>query len=198
MGSLAFSLRDAVPADMAAITAIYGHHVRIGVASYEEVEPSVTEITARYAATIERGLPYLVAQVTETEAEAEAEGDTGIIAAYGYVSPFRTRSAYRYTIENSVYVDERFTRQGLGRALIQALIERCTGKGYRQMVAVIGGGHRPSIAVHEVCGFIEVGRLRDIGLKHGRWLDTVLMQRPLGEGSQSLPPTQAFEQGLES
>lgn len=175
MGLSSFHLRAAAPADMAAITDIYGHHVLAGLASYEEVPPSMAEMTARHAAIIERGLPYVV---------AEAEG---VIAAYAYAGPFRTRSAYRYTVEDSVYVNERFARQGLGKTLIQELINRCTDKGFRQMVAVIGGGHPASIALHVACGFQEVGRLTDTGFKKGQWLDTVFMQRSLGVGSKTPP-----------
>lgn len=175
MGLSSFHLREAAPADMAAITEIYGHHVLGGLASYEEAPPSKAEMTARHAAIIERGLPYIVA---ETE---------GVIAAYAYAGPFRTRSAYRYTVEDSVYVKEPFARQGLGKTLVHDLINRCTEKGFRQMVAVIGGGHPASIALHVACGFHEVGRLSDIGFKKGQWLDTVFMQRSLGAGSKTPP-----------
>ncbi len=175
MGLSSFHLREAAPADMAAITEIYGHHVLAGLASYEEVPPTKAEMTTRHAAIIERGLPYIVA---ETE---------GMIAAYAYAGPFRTRSAYRYTVEDSVYVNERFARQGLGKTLIEELIKRCTNKGFRQMVAVIGGGHPASIALHVACGFQETGRLTGIGFKKGQWLDTVFMQRSLGPGSKTPP-----------
>jgi len=175
MGLSSFNLRSAAPADMAAITEIYGHHVLTGLASYEEVPPPMAEMAARHAALVERGLPYIVA---ETE---------GMIAAYAYAGPFRTRSAYRYTVENSVYVDQRFTRQGLGKILVHELIRLCTDQGFRQMVAVIGGGHPASIALHVACGFQEVGRLTGIGFKKEQWLDTVFMQRSLGVGNKSLP-----------
>jgi len=175
MGLSSFHLRSAAPADMAAITEIYGHHVLAGLASYEEVPPSKTEMITRHAAIIERGLPYVVA---ETE---------GVVAAYAYAGPFRSRSAYRYTVEDSVYVSERFARQGLGKTLVHELINRCTDKGFRQMVAVIGGGHPASIALHLACGFHEAGRLTDTGFKKGQWLDTVFMQRSLGVGSKAPP-----------
>ncbi len=170
------SIRPATDRDLAAITAIYGHHVLHGVASFEDQPPDCAEMARRRCAILDRGLPYLV-----------AEG-VGPVLGYCYASPYRTRSAYRFTIEDSIYVDADETGRGIGRALLAELIERCTAQGYRQMVAVIGGSDQwPSIRLHARLGFARVGVLPAVGFKFGGWVDTVLMQRPLGEGADTLP-----------
>jgi len=170
-------VRDAREADMAAVQDIYAYHVRRGLASFEEAAPDIEELLRRRAEVLKRGLPYLV---------AELEGQ---IVGFAYAGPYRTRSAYRYTVEDSVYVDQAALRRGVGRALLAALIERCTALGYRQMVAVIGdSGNESSIRAHAAMGFREVGRLSAIGYKLDRWVDSVLMQRPLGPGDSTLPP----------
>ena len=169
-------VRDAREADLPRIQEIYGHHVRRGLASFEEVAPELDEIRRRRGDLIARGLPYLVAELD------------GQLAGFAYAGPYRTRSAYRYTIEDSVYVDHRALRRGVGRALLGVLIERCTALGYRQMVAVIGdSGNDGSIGAHAAMGFHEVGRLPAIGFKLGQWVDSVLMQRPLGPGAAAPP-----------
>jgi L-amino acid N-acyltransferase YncA len=169
-------LRPSREEDVAAIAAIYGHHVRNGVASFEEVPPAPPEIARRRAEILARGLPYLV-----------AESD-GRVAGYCYASLYRTRSAYRFTLEDSIYIDAALTRRGIGRALLSRLIEECAPLGYRQMLAVIGGSDTwPSIRLHEALGFARVGLLPAIGFKFGGWVDTVLMQRPLGPGAASPP-----------
>ncbi len=162
--------------DVAAIAAIYAHHVLHDVASFEEVPPEPEEIARRRRDILARGLPYLV-----------AESD-GRVAGYCYAGPYRLRSGYRYTLEDSIYIDAALVRRGIGRRLLAQLIDECTALGYRQMLAVIGGSDtRPSIRLHEALGFARVGLLPAIGCKFGRWIDTVLMQRPLGPGA-SAPP----------
>jgi L-amino acid N-acyltransferase YncA len=162
--------------DVAAIARIYGHHVLHGLASFEEVPPPDEEIAARRAAIIARDLPYLV-----------AEQDRCVVG-YCYASLFRPRSAYRFTLEDSIYIDAAWTGRGIGRALLEALILRSTELGYRQMVGVIGGRETlPSIRLHRALGFAEIGVLPAVGFKFGRWIDIVLMQRALGAGADNLP-----------
>ncbi len=169
--------RDAVPADLLAVQAIYAHHVRTGTASFEETPPDLAEIKRRWQAVVARGLPYLV-----------VERD-GVAVGYAYAQLYRERSAYRFAVEDSIYIAPDAQRQGIGRVLMAALIERCTARGCRQMVAVIGdSANAGSIALHAAAGFRHVGAFADVGFKFGRWLDTVFMQRALGEGAESLPP----------
>ena len=159
------TIRDATPDDLPAIQAIYAHHVLHGLASFEEVPPDLAEMRARFEAVRAAGKPYIVAEVG------------GAIAGYGYASNYRARSAYRFTLENSIYVDERLRGHGVGIALLEALIARCRGGPWRQMLAVIGdSANVASIGVHRKAGFSEVGVLRNVGYKHGRWVDSVLMQ----------------------
>jgi L-amino acid N-acyltransferase YncA len=161
-------VRDLREDDMACVQAIYAFHVLHGLASFEEEPPSVIELARRHADIRARGLPYLV---------AEWEGE---IVGYSYASPYRTRSAYRFTVENSVYVDHRLHRRGVGYALLSSLIGRCSAGGWRQMIAVIGdSGNAASIALHRRLGFELVGTLNAVGYKFGRWVDSVLMQRAL-------------------
>src|SRR5579884_3370770 len=165
-------IRPAEDDDIAAIAAIYRHHVLHGVASFEEVPPAPDEIDRRRRAVLERGLPYLV---------AEREGR---VVGYCYAGPYRTRSAYRFTLEDSIYVDAAEIHRGIGRALLTELVARCGGLGYRQMIAVIGGRDQwPSIRLHEALGFARVGLLPAVGFKFGQWIDIVLMQRALGPGA---------------
>ena len=169
-------LRPAQLTDLPAIHSIYAHHVLHGLASFEEEPPSVDEMGRRYRDITGRGLPYLVAEY-------------GLdVAGYGYCAPYRARSAYRYALEDSVYVRHDMTGRGVGKALLDELIVRCEVLGYRQIIAVIGdSGHAASIGVHAACGFLRVGTLRSVGFKFGRWVDSVLMQRPLGPGDASRP-----------
>ena len=147
-----------------------------GLASFEEEPPSVEEIERRYRDVIGRGLPYLVAEVADA------------IAGYGYCAPYRARSAYRYALEDSVYVRHDMTGRGVGRRVLEELIRRCEGLGYRQIIAVIGdSANAASIGVHAACGFLRVGTLRSVGFKFGRWADSVFMQRPLGPGDSTRP-----------
>lgn len=173
----AFAIRDATDGDLMAITGIYEHHVRTGLGSFEEEPPPLAEIARRRADVLAKGLPYIVAVDTAST-----------ILGYAYAAPYRARSAYRFSVEDSIYVAGGDAGRGVGRALLAALVTRCTEAGYRQMVAVIGdSGNAGSIAVHERLGFRRVGLLPAIGFKHGRWVDSVLMQRELGEGAATLP-----------
>jgi phosphinothricin acetyltransferase len=168
-----FDIRPAVAADMAVLQQIYAHHVRTGLASFEETPPDVPEMVRRWRAIAEAGLPYVVA----------AARDGGEIAGYAYAGPYRPRSAYRFSVEDSVYLDPRFQGRGLGRVLLTRLIDDATALGKRQMIAVIGdSANLASIGLHRALGFEMTGTFHAIGLKFGRWVDTVLMQRSLGLG----------------
>lgn len=174
-------VRDAADADLSAIQSIYAHHVLHGLASFEEVPPGVDELRTRLATVRAAGLPYLVAEVD------------GAVAGYAYATLYRPRSAYRHTVEDSVYVAQGMAGRGIGAALLAALITRCEAGPWRQMMATIGqgDGNRGSIALHTRMGFTRIGALRSVGFKHGQWLDTVLMQRPLGVGDGDLPAPSA-------
>jgi phosphinothricin acetyltransferase len=162
---------------MAAVATIYGHYVETSTATFEEVAPTPAEMRRRLADTDARGLPYLVAQ-----------DRAGAIVGFAYASPFRTRSAYRFAVEDSVYVAPDALRAGVGRALLTELARRCEAIGYRQMIAVIGGNaNAASIALHIRCGFRQVGLMPAVGYKFGRWIDSVRMQRALGPGDRSAP-----------
>lgn len=170
-------IRDATDADLGAIAKIYAHHVRHGLASFEVVPPAVEEFQSRRSAVLDAGLPYLAAELR------------GEVAGYAYASAYRARPGYRYTIEDSVYVEQGLTGSGVGSALLRALIERCEAGPWRQMLAVIGdSANTASIALHRRLGFRHVGTFASVGFKLGRWVDTVLMQRPLGAGDETLPP----------
>jgi len=178
LASKGVEVRDARHADIGAIQSIYAHHVDQGLASFEEQAPDRNEMRRRFDDIAARGLPYVVGCIG------------GAVAGYGYCAPYRARSAYRYVLEDSVYVDPAYLRRGVGRALLAALIERAAALGYRQMIAVIGdSAHLPSIRVHADAGFLRVGTLRSVGFKFGRWVDTVIMQRPLGPGDGRPPAT---------
>jgi L-amino acid N-acyltransferase YncA len=161
-------IRNAIDADLPAIAEIYAYYVRTALATFEIEPPSVDEMARRRTAIIARELPYLV-----------AESD-GAVAGYAYVSPYHTRKAYRFSVEDSIYVHREHARKGIGRGLLAELIVRCRQAGYRQMVAVIGdSGNGASIALHAGFGFRHVGVLRSVGFKFERWVDTVLMQLEL-------------------
>jgi phosphinothricin acetyltransferase len=169
-------VRDAAAADMPAIQAIYAHHVLHGLATFEEVPPSVDDMVARHAAVLQAGLPYLAAWIGND------------VVGYAYATAYRPRPAYRHTIEDSVYVAQGLGGRGIGRALLRTLIERCERGPWRQMLAVIGNsGNAGSIGLHRSVGFEPIGTLHAVGFKLGRWVDTVLMQRALGDGDRSSP-----------
>jgi L-amino acid N-acyltransferase YncA len=171
-------VRPATEDDIPAIAAIYGHHVTTGLASFELQPPSVEEMARRYRELTENGFPYLVAECA------------GKIVGYAYAGAYRARPAYRFSVENSVYIDPDARRGGIGRKLLQSLIAECERRGFRQMVAVIGdSANAASIGLHAACGFALIGALPAIGYKFGRWVDSVFMQRPLAEGSAT-PPAQ--------
>jgi L-amino acid N-acyltransferase YncA len=162
------TVRDAVEADLPAIQAIYAHHVLHGLASFEEEPPTVEEVGARRANVLRLGLPYLT---------GELEGE---VVGYSYAGTYRPRPAYRFTVENSVYVRDGLAGRGVGKALLFELIARCEAGPWQQMLAVIGNReNRASIALHRSCGFRTIGILEAVGHKHDRWVDTVLMQRAL-------------------
>ncbi len=169
-------VRPSAAGDLPAITGIYAHHVRHGLASFEETPPDVAEMTRRRAAVLAAGYPYLVAELD------------GRVAGYAHAAPYRARPAYRHSVENTVYVAPDGIGRGVGRALLAALIEACSAQGYCQMVAVVGDtGNDASIGLHEALGFERVGRLRSIGFKFGRWVDSVILQRALGDGDETPP-----------
>jgi L-amino acid N-acyltransferase YncA len=171
-------VRAAAQGDIPAIQAIYAHHVLHGLASFEEVAPDVAEMRRRYDEITGRGLPYLAA----------VEGRD--ILGYGYCALYRTRSAYRYALEDTVYVRDGQQGRGIGSLLLGELLRGCEGLGYRQVIAVIGdSGNSASIGLHARHGFLRVGTLRSTGYKFGRWVDSVLMQRPLGSGDGAPPAT---------
>lgn len=163
--------------DLAAVQALYAHHVLHGLASFEEVPPDVAELRARHAAVRAAGLPYLVAELD------------GQVVGFAYATQYRARSAYRHTVEDSVYVAPGWAGRGIGAALLGEVIRLCEAGPWRQMLAVIGQGdeNAGSMALHARLGFERIGALRSVGFKKERWLDTVLMQRPLGTGSGTRP-----------
>lgn len=176
IGRHLIAVRDAQHDDMPAIQAIYAHEVLHGLATFEEVPPNAEELLFRRRSVLKRGLPYLVAEMQ------------GRVVGYSYATAYRPRPAYRHTIEDSVYVAEAMQGLGVGRALLSELIERCEAGPWRQMIAVVSDGGNPaSVALHERLGFRRVGTLQGVGFKLGRWVDTVLLQRPLGAGGVAPP-----------
>jgi L-amino acid N-acyltransferase YncA len=170
------AIRPATSADIPAITRIYADAVEHGTASFELTAPDEAEIARRMQVVLDGKFPYLVAEID------------GAVAGYAYASFYRTRPAYRFTVEDSVYVAPDFHGRGIGKALLIKLIEACTALGYRQMIAVIGDSNQAaSICVHRACGFEDAGNLRNIGWKFGRWLDTPMMQLALGPGAATQP-----------
>jgi phosphinothricin acetyltransferase len=169
-------IRDSRGTDVPAIHAIYQHHVLRGLATFEEVVPTIDELRNRRDVLRATELPHLVAEVE------------GRVVGYCYAGPYRARPAYRFTVENSVYIQEGCARRGIGTALLTELIARCEAGPWRQMVAIIGdSGNAASIALHSRLGFRHIGTLEAVGFKLGRWVDTVFMQRALGSGSASSP-----------
>ena len=169
-------IRDAAEADIPAMQAIYAHHVLTGTGTFDEEPPSVEELRGKFLKVVEHGWSWLVA----TDA-------TGVLG-YAYYTQFRDRSAYRYCVEDSIYVRDDVRGQGVGKALVAALIEHATARGMRQMIAVIGDSENAgSIGVHASLGFHMVGTLKAVGVKFGRWVDVVSMQRALGRGDANVP-----------
>jgi phosphinothricin acetyltransferase len=169
-------VRASTDADVARCAEIYAHHVLHGTASFEVDPPDQAEMARRRASVLALGLPYLV---------AESEGR---VLGYAYASNWRPRPAYKFSVEDSIYIDKDAVGRGVGKALLPVLIEQCTALGKRQMVAVIGdSAQTPSIRLHQGCGFEMVGTIKSIGFKFGRWLDSVLMQRALGPGDTKPP-----------
>lgn len=169
-------IRPATLTDLPAITAIYAREVLEGTATFELDPPDLVEMTRRFEGLMAGGFPYFVAD------------DGGTMAGYAYAGPYRPRPAYRFTVENSVYLTPHAQRRGIGFSLLRALIAACEAKGHRQMIAVIGdSANAGSIGVHRKCGFAMIGTHPNVGFKFGRWLDTVMMQRALGEGASSAP-----------
>ena len=172
-------IRAAIEADLPFITEIYEHAVRYGTATFELIPPDLAEMTRRFRALMDGGFPYLVA------------GMDGDVIGYAYAGPYRPRPAYRFTVENSIYLKPAIHRRGIGLLLMRHLLRECEARGYRQMIAVIGdSANAGSISVHTKCGFQMIGTHPNVGLKFGRWLDTVMMQLSLGEGATTLPADQ--------
>ena len=170
------NIAPAQPADLSEIQAIYAHHVLHGTGTFEEIPPGIEEITARYQAGLDARHDWVV-----------ASDATGVLG-YGYYGTFRARSAYAYTVEDSVYVRDDVRGQGVGKALVADLLARAEAKGHRQMLALIGDSDNiGSIGVHTSLGFLRVGVFRATGLKFGRWLDVVMMQKSLGAGDADVP-----------
>jgi L-amino acid N-acyltransferase YncA len=169
-------IRDATEADVPEIQSIYAHHVLTGTGTFEEEPPPVEDMLVRYRRIVDHGWRWLV-----------AVDDSGVLG-FGYYSQFRERTAYRYCVEDSVYVRENVRGQGVGKALVKALIDICVASGMRQMIAVIGDSENVgSIGVHASLGFHMIGTMKAAGIKFGRWLDVVTMQRPLGKGDSNIP-----------
>lgn len=168
-------IRSCQEGDLPAITEIYGEAVSSGTASFELEPPGIAEMVTRWRALIDGGYPYLVAEMEDRS-----------VKGYAYAGPYRPRPAYRSSVENSVYVAPDVQGRGLGRQLLDRLVDEAVARSYRQMIAVIGDSRNiPSIRLHAAAGFTHVGILKDVGWKHGVWLDTILMQRALGLGADA-------------
>ena len=170
------SIRPGTAGDIPAITRIYAHAVLHGTASFEYEPPNEAEMARRMHELVSKNFPYLAAEID------------GVLEGYAYAALYRTRPAYRWTLEDSVYIAPESQGHGIGRALLTALIVASEARGFRQMIAVIGdSAQAASIALHRACGFHDVGTFEAVGFKFGRWLDTVLMQRELGDGATTKP-----------
>jgi phosphinothricin acetyltransferase len=169
-------IRPATEADLPCVTEIYEHAVLHGTATFELIAPDLAEMTRRFRTLIDAGFPYLVAAID------------GEVIGYAYAGPYRPRPAYRFTVENSIYLKPATHRRGIGLTLLKRLLLECEARGHRQMIAVIGdSANAGSIGLHRRCGFQMIGTHPNVGLKFGRWLDTVMMQLSLGEGATTVP-----------
>src|SRR5215471_7120979 len=169
-------IRPATEADLPSVTEIYEHAVLHGTATFELIPPDLGEMTRRFRTLIDAGFPYLVAAID------------GEVIGYAYAGPYRPRPAYRFTVENSIYLKPATRRRGIGLTLLKRLLLECEARGHRQMIAVIGdSANVGSIGLHRRCGFQMIGTHPNVGLKFGRWLDTVMMQLSLGEGATTVP-----------
>ena len=178
------TIRPSKAADVAAIAEIYGYHVLNGLASFELLAPSADEIAKRRADVVGKNFPYLTAEVD------------GKVVGYAYASLYRARPAYRHTLEDSVYVHKDYAGRGIGKLLLDSLIEACEKAGCRQLIAVIGDSdNHGSIKLHAACGFEHVGVMKAVGFKFGRWVDSVYMQREIGEGQSTLAPDREISGG---
>lgn len=173
-------IRPATSTDLPAITEIYRENVLNGVATYELTPPDLAEMTRRFAAITGDRYPWFVA------------AEDGTILGYAYAGPFRTRPAYRWLVEDSIYLSPEARGKGLGSTMLSALLDECEALGFRQMTAVIGGAHPASVGVHRKAGFEHCGIMKGSGYKHGRWLDTVIMQKALGAGNATAPDMTAY------
>jgi L-amino acid N-acyltransferase YncA len=173
---MSITIRDARDGDIPRIADIYAFHVERDIGSFELEAPDTREMARRYHDNQAKGYPYLVAL-------------SGVeVVGYAYATAYRSRPAYRHTVEDSVYIDATWSRRGIGSALLRTLVARCEARGYRQMIAIIGGSQNAaSIALHAALGFERAGVLAAVGRKFDRWLDTVLMQRALGAGAGTAP-----------
>lgn len=170
------NIRPAALTDAGAVQAIYAHHVLRGTGTFEEVPPTVEDMTGRIAAVLDRGLPWLVGEAG------------GAVLGYAYASPFRLRAAYRYTAEDTIYMAPDAAGKGLGKQLLRQLVTQCEALGLRQLLGVIGdSANAGSIGVHRACGFTHIGTCPGLGFKHGRFLDVVFMQKALNGGTEGLP-----------
>jgi len=174
---MTIAIRRARTSDIPAITRIYAHAVEHGTASFELVPPDEAEMAQRMQYLLANNFPYLTAETA------------GAVRGYAYAGPYRSRPAYRWTVEDSVYIAPAMQRRGIGRALLMALIEATETLEFRQMIAVIGDSaeQSASVGLHEALGFRHVGILQNVGFKHGRWLDSIIMQRALGSGAMTAP-----------
>lgn len=178
---MTFTLRDARLPDLEAITAIYRESVVNGQSSFELIPPSTDEMKRRFTAMTGRNYPYIV-----------AEEDDGVILGYAYAAAYRERPAYRWTVEDSIYIDKNARGRDIGKALLVDLIARCENLGFRQMIAIVGGPETGSVALHKALGFEHIGTMQATGYKFGQWLDTVVMQLPLGKGRETDPDMKSY------
>jgi L-amino acid N-acyltransferase YncA len=173
-------IRPAIAADLPFVTDIYADAVRLGTATFELVPPDLAEMTRRFQALMDGSFPYFVAVLE------------GRVVGYAYAGEYRSRPAYRFTVENSIYLQPVIHRRGIGRQLLQRLVAECRARGYRQMIGVIGdSANAGSIGVHARCGFQMIGTHPNVGFKFGRWLDIVMMQRELGDGASTVPGSES-------